>query len=146
MNIKSHTIWNEKYRPQTLETYIGNDTIRETFAQYISSNDIPHLLLHGDAGIGKTTIAKILANSIANNNYIYINASDENSVDIVRDKIKQFASSVGFGGIKIIILDECDYMTPNAQAALRNIMETFSKTTRFILTCNYVDRIIDPIQ
>lgn len=146
MNIKSHTIWNEKYRPQTLETYIGNDTIRETFAQYIASNDIPHLLLHGDAGIGKTTIAKILANSIANNNYIYINASDENSVDIVRDKIKQFASSVGFGGIKIIILDECDYMTPNAQAALRNIMETFSKTTRFILTCNYVDRIIDPIQ
>lgn len=146
MNIKSHTIWNEKYRPQTLETYIGNDTIRETFAQYISSNDIPHLLLHGDAGIGKTTIAKILANSIANNNYIYINASDENSVDIVRDKIKQFASSIGFGGIKIIILDECDYMTPNAQAALRNIMETFSKTTRFILTCNYVDRIIDPIQ
>lgn len=146
MTIKSHTIWNEKYRPQSLETYVGNSTIKETFGQYIKNNDIPHLLLYGDAGSGKTTLAKIIGNTIANNNYIYINASDENSVDTVRDKIKQFASSVGFGGIKIIILDECDYMTANAQAALRNVMETFSKTTRFILTCNYVDKIIDPIQ
>jgi DNA polymerase III delta prime subunit len=146
MTIKSHTIWNKKYRPQSLETYVGNSTIKETFGQYIKNNDIPHLLLYGDAGSGKTTLAKIIGNTIANNNYIYINASDENSVDTVRDKIKQFASSVGFGGIKIIILDECDYMTANAQAALRNVMETFSKTTRFILTCNYVDKIIDPIQ
>jgi DNA polymerase III delta prime subunit len=146
MFIKSHTIWNEKYRPQTLDTYIGNETIKQTFKTYIETNEIPHILLHGDAGIGKTTLAKIVANTIAKDNYIYINASDENSVDTVRDKIKQFASSVGFGGIKIIILDECDYMTSNAQAALRNIMETFSKTTRFILTCNYVDKIIDPIQ
>lgn len=142
----SHTIWNEKYRPQTLDTYVGNDTVKATFQQYIETNDVPHLLLYGDAGSGKTTLAKIVANTIAKDNYIYINASDENSVDTVRDKIKQFASSIGFGGLKLIILDECDYMTPNAQAALRNVIETFSKTTRFILTCNYVDKIIDPIQ
>jgi DNA polymerase III delta prime subunit len=142
----SHTIWNEKYRPQTLGTYVGNDTVKATFQQYIDTNDVPHLLLYGDAGSGKTTLAKIVANTIAKDNYIYINASDENSVDTVRDKIKQFASSIGFGGLKLIILDECDYMTPNAQAALRNVIETFSKTTRFILTCNYVDKIIDPIQ
>jgi DNA polymerase III delta prime subunit len=142
----SHTIWNEKYRPQTIDTYVGNDTVKATFQQYIDTNDVPHLLLYGDAGSGKTTLAKIVANTIAKDNYIYINASDENSVDTVRDKIKQFASSIGFGGLKLIILDECDYMTPNAQAALRNVIETFSKTTRFILTCNYVDKIIDPIQ
>jgi len=142
----SHTIWNEKYRPQTLDTYVGNETVKATFQQYIETKDVPHLLLYGDAGSGKTTLAKIVANTIAKDNYIYINASDENSVDTVRDKIKQFASSIGFGGLKLIILDECDYMTPNAQAALRNVIETFSKTTRFILTCNYVDKIIDPIQ
>lgn len=141
-----HTLYVEKYRPQSLDTYIGNETIKETFKRYLQANDVPHLLLHGDAGSGKTTLAKIVANGIAKDNYIYINASDENSIDTVRDKIKQFASSIGFGGLKIIILDESDYLTPNAQAALRNIMETFSKTTRFILTCNYVDKIIDPIQ
>ena len=100
----------------------------------------------GQSHAGKTTLAKIVANTIAKDNYIYINASDENSVDTVRDKIKQFASSIGFGGLKLIILDESDYLTPNAQAALRNVIETFSKTTRFILTCNYIDKIIDPIQ
>ena len=146
MILKSHTIWNEKYRPSSLENYVGNDTVKKTFDNYIKSNDVPHLLLHGSAGSGKTTLAKIVANSIAKDNFLYINASDANSVDTVRDKIKQFASSVGFGGLKIIILDECDYMTPNAQAALRNVIETFSKTTRFILTCNYVEKIIDPIQ
>ena len=142
----SHTIWNEKYRPNTLDTYVGNGIIKSTFQQYIDTNDVPHLLLYGDAGSGKTTLAKIVANTIAKDNYIYINASDENSVDTVRDKIKQFASSIGFGGLKLIILDESDYLTPNAQAALRNVIETFSKTTRFILTCNYIDKSIDPIQ
>lgn len=144
--LKQHTLYVEKYRPQSLDTYIGSETIKETFKRYLETNDVPHLLLHGDPGSGKTTLAKIVANSVAKDNYIYINASDENSIDTVRDKIKQFASSVGFGGLKIIILDESDYLTPNAQAALRNVMETFSRTTRFILTCNYVDKIIDPIQ
>jgi DNA polymerase III delta prime subunit len=112
---------------------------------YLESGDLPHLLLHGKAGTGKTTLAKILMNNIECD-YLYINASDENNVETVRTKIKNFASSVGFKDYKIIALDECDYITPNAQAALRNLMETFSKHCRFILTCNYVERIIDPIQ
>jgi len=102
-------------------------------------------LYYGKAGTGKTTLAKILVKNIECD-HLYINASDENSVDTVRNKVRQFASTVGFKDLKIIILDECDYITPNAQAALRNLMETFSKHCRFILTCNYVERIIDPIQ
>jgi DNA polymerase III delta prime subunit len=144
--MSKNTLWVEKYRPNTLDDYIGNSTLKKTFQTYLDTNDVPHLLLHGNAGGGKTTLAKIIANKIADGNYMYINASDENSVDTVRDKIKQFASSVGFGGLKIIILDEADFTTPNFQAALRNVMETFSKNTRFILTCNYVDKIIEPIQ
>jgi replication factor C small subunit len=101
--------------------------------------------LYGRAGTGKTTLAKLLVNNIECD-YLYINASDENSVDTVRNKVRGFASTMGFKDFKIIILDECDYITPNAQAALRNVMETFSKHCRFILTCNFVERIIDPIQ
>jgi len=112
---------------------------------YLESEDVPHLLLFGKAGTGKTTLAKIITNNI-DCDYLYINASDENNVDNVRNKIKTFASSVGFKSLKVVILDEADYLTPNAQAALRNLMETFSRHCRFILTCNYVERIIDPIQ
>jgi DNA polymerase III delta prime subunit len=144
--MNQHTLWVEKYRPTTLDDYVGNDSLKKSISHYINSNDIPHLLLYGNAGGGKTTLAKIVARSIADDNYMYINASDENSVDTVREKIKQFACSVGFGGIKIIILDEADFTTPNFQAALRNVMETYSKNTRFILTCNYVEKIIEPIQ
>jgi replication factor C small subunit len=103
------------------------------------------LLLHGKAGTGKTTLAKLIVNTIKCDHMI-INASDENNVDTVRNKVKNFASSVGFAGFKVVILDEFDYMTPNAQAILRNLMETFSKHCRFILTCNYIEKIIDPIQ
>ena len=141
----SHSLWVEKYRPKDLSTYIGNEHLKSKVKVYLESEDVPHLLLYGRAGTGKTTLAKIVVNNI-DCDYMYINASDENKVDDVRNKIKTFASSVGFKSLKVIILDECDYLTPNAQAALRNLMETFSKHCRFILTCNYVERIIDPIQ
>ena len=141
----SNSLWVEKYRPDTLEGYVGNEHILEKVKIYIQNEDVPHLLLYGQAGTGKTTLAKIITNQI-DCDVMYINASDENSVDAVRDKIRGFASSMGFRKWKVVILDESDYLTPNAQAALRNLMETFSKTTRFILTCNYVEKVIDPIQ
>jgi replication factor C small subunit len=141
---EQHTIWAEKYRPSTLDTYIGNDQLKARVGKFIASGDVPHLLFSGPAGTGKTTLSKIITNSI-DCDVLYINASDENSVETVRTKIKGFASSVGFKDLKVIILDESDYLSPNSQAALRNLMETFSKHTRFILTCNYVERIIDPL-
>ena len=140
-----HSLWVEKYRPTTMDTYIGNEHLKSKVSVYLESVDLPHLLLYGRAGTGKTTLAKLLVNNIECD-YLYINASDENNVETVRTKVKQFASTMGFKDMKIVILDECDYITPNAQAALRNLMETFSKHCRFILTCNYVERIIDPIQ
>ncbi len=145
MESLKHSLWVEKYRPNKLDNYIGNDHLKSKVSVYLESGDIPHLLLFGRAGTGKTTLAKLLVNNI-DCDYLYINASDENSVDVVREKVKNFASTLGFKDMKVIILDECDYITPNAQAALRNLMETFSKNCRFILTCNYVERIIDPIQ
>ena len=140
-----HSLWVEKYRPTDLQTYIGNEHLKSKVSVYLESEDVPHLLLYGRAGTGKTTLAKIITKNI-DCDYLYINASDENNVDNVRSKIKTFASSVGFKALKVVILDEADYLTPNAQAALRNLMETFSKHCRFILTCNYVERVIDPIQ
>ena len=140
-----HSLWVEMCRPTTLDTYTGNEHLKSKVSVYLESGDLPHLLLYGKAGTGKTTLAKLLVNNIECD-YMYINASDENSVDTVRNKVRGFASTMGFKDYKIIILDECDYITPNAQAALRNLMETFSKHCRFILTCNFVERIIDPIQ
>ena len=139
-----NTLWVEKYRPQTLKEYIGNDLLKEKVQSYLDNNDVPHLLLYGKAGTGKTTLAKIIAQTIECDMMV-INASDENNVETVRNKVKNFASGAGFKGFKIIILDEFDYMTPNAQAILRNLMETFSRHTRFILTCNYHEKIIEPI-
>jgi len=140
-----NSLWVEKYRPNNLDTYIGNEHLKSKVSAYLESGDLPHLLLFGKAGTGKTTLAKILVKNIECD-YLYINASDENNVETVRTKVKNFASTMGFKDYKVIILDECDYITPNAQAALRNLMETFSKHCRFILTCNFVERIIDPIQ
>lgn len=141
---QEHKIWVEKYRPSTLEGYIGNPQLVDKLKVYVETQDIPHILLYGTAGQGKSTAAKIIVNSI-DCDYMYINASDENSVETVRSKIKNFAATVGFKDLKIIICDEFDFMTANAQAALRNLMETFSRTTRFILTCNYIEKVIDPI-
>lgn len=142
--MSNHYLWTEKYRPTELENYIGNEQLKFKLQQFIKTGDVPHLLLIGPAGTGKTTAAKMIASSV-DCDTLYINASDENSVDVMRNKIKNFASSIGFKALKIIILDEADFVTYNAQAALRNLMEAFSKTTRFILTCNYSERIIEPI-
>lgn len=143
--VVDNSLWVEKYRPVKLDDYVGNEHLKEKVSGYLDSGDVPHLLLFGRAGTGKTTLAKLIVKSIECD-YMIINASDENNVDTVRNKVKNFASSQGFKKYKIIILDEFDYMTPNAQAILRNLMETFSKHCRFILTCNYVEKIIDPIQ
>jgi DNA polymerase III delta prime subunit len=141
----THTLWCEKYRPVKLEDYVGGETLRAKVKQYITENDIPHLLLFGGAGTGKTTLAKIITNSIKCDT-LYINASDENGIETIRGRIKSFASSMGFAPLKVIILDEADGLTPAGQSALRNMMETYSNHTRFILTCNHHERIIDPIQ
>lgn len=141
----NNSLWVEKYRPKKLQDYVGNEHLKTKVADYLQSGEVPHLLFFGKAGTGKTTLAKLIVNSI-NCDYIIINASDENNVDTVRNKVKNFASTIGFKDSKIVILDEFDYMTPNAQAILRNLMETFSKHCRFILTCNYVEKVIDPIQ
>ena len=150
--VKSDGVFRRINEVDRVDTIYGSKKIIETIPDgikdvYDFSLDSPHEYITANGVVcHNTTLAKIVANTISKDNYIYINASDENSIDTVRDKIKQFASSIGFGGLKIIILDEADFLTPNSMAALRNIMETFSKTTRFILTCNYVDKIIDPIQ
>jgi len=139
-----NTIWVEKYRPTSLDTFIGNELTKQKLQSFIDNQDIPHLLFAGPPGCGKTTAAKILMNSIKCD-YLFINASDENSVDTIRNKIKGFVTTIGFSPLKIVVLDESDFLSPNGQSALRNLMETFSKHSRFILTCNYVERIIDPI-
>jgi DNA polymerase III delta prime subunit len=137
---KDHFLWVEKYRPVSLDTFIGNESLKDKIQGYINSNDVAHLLLYGPPGTGKTTTAKIIVNSIQCDS-LYMNASDENSVDDIRTKVKSFASTVGFTDLKIIILDECDYASLNFQAALRNVMETFSGHTRFILTCNHIEKM-----
>lgn len=145
MSNSENSLWVERYRPSGLEGYVGNEHIIQKVNIYIENNDVPHLLLHGEAGTGKTTLAKIIVNAI-DCDYLYINASDERGIDTLREKIRGFAASVGFRTWKVVILDESDYLTRDAQAALRNLMETFSKNTRFILTCNYPEKVIDPIQ
>ena len=138
-------LWVEKYRPQVLEDYVGNEIIKNKIADYLTQGSIQNLLFHGVAGTGKTTLAKLIAKNL-NCDLLYLNASDERGIDTIREKIIPFASTMSFDDVKIIILDEADYLTPQAQATLRNTMETFSSSTRFILTCNYLERIISPLQ
>ena len=143
--MRQHTLWIEKYRSQTLEQYIGNDAIKDRIADCIAKNDIPHFIFAGSAGTGKTTLAKLIVKNIQCD-YLYLNASDENGIDTIRDKVKGFASTASFQPIKVVILDESDFLTQPAQAALRNLIEEYSAYTRFILTCNYVERLIEPLQ
>jgi len=138
-------LWVEKYRPKSLDGYVFRDEHQRKQAQsWIKEKSIPHLLFSGAAGIGKTTMAKILINELEIPDYdvLEINASRTNSVDAVRDKITNFVQMIPFGPFKVVLLDEADYLSPNAQAALRGVMEEYHSTARFILTCNYPNRII----
>lgn len=144
-NIKPNSLLVEKYRPSVLENYVGNENIKKVMAKYLAQNDIQNLIFYGPAGTGKTTLAKIIYNTL-DCDHLYINASDERGIETIRDKVSGFASMASFKPIKIVVLDEADFLTIQAQASLRNIIETFSRTTRFILTCNFVERIIDPLQ
>ena len=138
-------LWVEKYRPKNLDGYVFRDENQRKQAQsWIKEKSIPHLLFSGAAGIGKTTMAKILINELEIPDYdvLEINASRTNSVDAVRDKITNFVMMIPFGPFKVVLLDEADYLSPNAQAALRGVMEEYHSTARFTLTCNYPNRII----
>jgi len=143
---EQHMLWVEKYRPKTVEECILPDNIKATFQEYVNRKEIPNLLLSGTAGVGKTTIAKALCNEVGCD-YIIINGSDESGIDVLRNKIKHYASSVSLsGGRKVVIIDEADYLNPNStQPALRGAIEEFASNCSFIFTCNFKNRIIDPI-
>ena len=138
-------LWTEKYRPDTLEGYVFRDNDQKHQVEsWITSGAIPHLLFSGAPGVGKTTLAKILINQLGvqDVDVLEINASRENSVDNVRERITNFVATMPFGEFKVVLLDEADYISPNGQAALRGVMETYSSTARFILTCNYPNKVI----
>ena len=138
-------LWTEKYRPKKLDDYVFRDNAqKQQVAGWVKSEAIPHLLFSGAPGVGKTTLAKILINELGIDEYdvLEINASRENSVDTIRDKITGFVQTMPFGVFKVVLLDEADYISPNGQAALRGVMETYHASARFILTCNYPNRII----
>mgnify|MGYP000686699843 CR=1 FL=1 len=141
-----HLLWVEKYRPAKVEDCILPDAIKTTFQEYVNRKEIPNLLLSGTAGVGKTTIAKALCEEVGCD-YIIINGSDESGIDVLRNKIKNYASSISLsGGRKVVIIDEADYLNPNStQPAMRGAIEEFSSNCSFIFTCNFKNRIIDPI-
>ena len=141
-----HLLWTEKYRPKTIEDCILPDRLKKPFQEYVNQKEIPNLLLSGGAGVGKTTVAKAMCNEVGCD-FMVINGSDESGIDTFRTKIKNYASSMSLtGGRKVIIIDEADYLNPNStQPALRNAIEEFASNCSFIFTCNYKNRIIDPL-
>ena len=145
MNIKEHSLLVEKYRSKNLSEYVGNEHIKTQIQKYLDQDDIQNFIFYGGAGQGKTTLAKLIVNNL-DCDYLYINASDERGIETIRDKVTSFSSTASFRQIKVVILDEADFLTIQAQASLRNVIETFSRTTRFIMTCNFIERIIDPLQ
>ena len=142
---RENTLFVEKYRPQSLETFVGSESIKETIQNQLNQNDIQNMLFFGPAGSGKTTLAKLIVANLDCASLV-LNASDERGIETIRDKVTAFASAASFQPLKVVVLDEADFLTIQAQASLRNVIEKFSRSTRFILTCNYVERIIDPIQ
>jgi len=145
MNNKIHTILAEKYRPQTLDTYLCDDTLRDKFQTFVTNQDIPHLGFFGLQGSGKSTLAKILVNNI-DCDYIYLNATENRGMDDIKEKVGSFASARGFKPLKIVILDESTHILQASQVLLLNMIETYSLTTRFILTGNYPERLIPPLR
>jgi replication factor C small subunit len=147
-----HTIWTEKYRPQDFDEMVGQKEIIKRIEAFVKSKNMPHLMFAGPAGVGKTTLALIVARQLFKdtwkNNILELNASDERGIDVIRVKVKDFARTKALGNVpfKIIYLDECDALTKEAQQALRRTMENYTQTCRFILSCNYSSKIIDPIQ
>lgn len=139
-------LWCEKYRPKTIDECILPQALKDSFKQYIAGGQLPNFIFSGGAGVGKTTVARALCNEL-NADYLFINGSEERGIDVLRTKIKQFASSVSLtaDGVKVVILDEADYLTPDTQAALRAFIEEFSNNCRFVLTCNFKNRIIQPL-
>jgi replication factor C small subunit len=148
----AHYVWIEKYRPQTFDEIKGQDQIVEKVKAFVQLQNIPHLLFAGPAGVGKSTLALVVAKQFFGetwrNNFVEFNASDERGIDVVRNKIKDFARTKALGNVpfKLIFLDECDSLTREAQQALRRTMEQYTHSTRFILSCNYISKLLDPIQ